>query len=111
MSIEKFIECAQIHADMNYGDPKSVSKANLAAETMADIAKQLITDNCMDEAQSILDHEVAGQWGAFLLVDISGENQELQQRCIAKIRAIAEGDGPEAFGAQVWLRERNLGFK
>ena len=110
MNIKGFIEQAKIHASIDYGTPASVKKGNLAADKMAEIAKQYGDANEVEELLSIIDHDIAGSWVAYTVVKLPSINSVQKQRCIDKIKLIAKGTDVHALGAEIWLKEHGYGL-
>ena len=109
MSIESFIELSKIHASTDYADKKSVRKANEAADSMKEMVSKIHQQNKVAELLSLLNHESAGLWVAYLVADISGINSQHKEKCINKIESIASGDSLDSTAAEYWLKERGYG--
>ncbi len=109
MSIESFIELSKIHASTDYADPKSVRKANKAADSMRNIVVKSHELNDVSPLIDILNHETAGSWVAYLVADLPDIDSKYKEKCIGKIRTIASGDSLDSTAASCWLEERGYG--
>ncbi len=106
MIIEKFIELAEIHAAIDYGNAVSVKKGNAAADAMNVMALEFVEANRTDELLSLLTHTTAGSWVAFSIADLPGVSTAHKEKCISRIQSIADGSSLDSTGAQYWLKER-----
>jgi hypothetical protein len=54
----------------------------------------------------LLRSQAARPWIAHQAVEQGGVSAETEVSCLLVVRALADGDGPEAFAEQMWLRDR-----
>ena len=108
MNIEQFINLAEIHAAVDYGNPKSVKVGNSAADRMREIAHNFYDSGKIDELLSLLEHQHAGLWVAFIVGDLENATATQVERCLCLIRSLADGDSVDSIGAKYWLEERGL---
>jgi hypothetical protein len=87
----------------DYDSPASVRRHNRAADEM----RRLVGEpGAVAELLPLLDEPTAARWLAFQLVESGGLSDDVIQRCLAVVRALAAGGDAEAMGARMWLRER-----
>jgi len=108
MSIEQFVNLAKVHASIDYGNPNSVKEGNSAADSMRLIALILYESNKIEELLSLLEHQYAGLWVAFIVADFDNVSAAQIKRCIDLIRSLANGDSVDSLGAKYWLEERGI---
>jgi len=106
--MDDFIELADLHAATDYADKNSVKNANVVADKMSELVSSLNSSAEVEKYLSLLTHPNAGSWVAFLLADLSTISKKQRNLCIKKVKSIADGDGVNSLGAQMWLSERGF---
>ena len=107
--LNRYEELAGIHASIDYGDSRSVKRANDAVDEMISISRDV---SVMGEAglnafAALLDVSTnkANLWAAHHILEYMGFSKSLEQRALGIIRENAKGESPDAFGEQLWLRD------
>ena len=97
------------HAEIDYGDPRSVSRSNVAADRMRAIANDVARRTRSDvlEFATLIDESgsAAQLWAAHHVVELLPVPDNVVQRAIAVIENAAAGDTARAFGERIWLEE------
>ena len=103
----EYRECAERCARIEYCDPASVADSNRAVDRMYEIVKLAVKEGegAVNKLVSLLDEPVSARWLAHQLVEIADLQRDVEDRCFAIVEELATGDGPEAMGEAVWLKE------
>lgn len=107
--LEKIVHFAKVHASIDYENSSSAKTGNRAADSIRSIALQLVEIGRIDELLTLLDHEVAGSWIAFIVAESPLSTKEQRERCIELIQRIALEDSVISIGAEMWLEEQGFG--
>lgn len=75
---------------------------NAAAKEMRDIVME---PGAAEELLPLLDEPQSDRWLAFQLLELCQPTPLVREKCLTIIRDMAAGSGPEALGAQWWLRD------
>ncbi len=61
-------------------------------------------EGAVAELVPLIDEPPCDRWIAFQLLELGKPGHDTVNRCLALIRGLASGSGPEAMGASIWLR-------
>jgi hypothetical protein len=107
--LERYKVLAQIHASTDYGDSRSVERANNAADEMADICQKISLAGAqeLDAFITLLDEPTAKTqlWAAHHILEYTDYGESLEWRALAIIRDYAERDDANAYGEWLWLKD------
>lgn len=104
---EEYRKCAEICRDTDFGSKQSVRNHNKAVNYMYKIVERvtLAGSEAIAELINLLDDEISSKWIAHHLIEKTKLDPANRIKCFKIIEKIANGDGPDAFGEQMWLEE------
>jgi hypothetical protein len=104
---DRYRAFAAICARVDYASRRSVREHNQASEQMRALVGEAYQAGpaAVAELIPLLDEPTADEWLAFQLLDLGQPPVATVERCLAIIRRKAAGSGPEAMGAEMWLRD------
>ena len=100
--IHRYRRFAATCAATDYASRASVRRHNAAVDAMRRLAAE---PGAVGDLSPLLDDPQSGPWLAFQLLELAHPSEPVVERCLAIVRKLAEGDGAEAMGARMWLRE------
>lgn len=101
-NINRYRQLAETCAATDYADADSLRRHNTAVDEMRMLAAQI---GAVVELSPLLDEPESGCWLAFQLLELALPPTPVAERCLEIVRRLAEGEGGEAMGARLWLRE------
>lgn len=109
---EEYIKCAEICAQIDYSDKKSVRANNRAVDKMYRLVERAKFEGPESIAGLIdlLDHSLAGSWIAHQLVERVNFDIEIAKKCFEIIEPLAHGESANALGETWWLAENRKKF-
>ncbi len=109
---DEYIKCAEICAQIDYSDKKSVRANNRAVDKMYSLVERAKVEGHESVAVLIdlLNHPLAGSWIAHQLVERIDINIELAKKCFKIIEPLTEGKSANAMGERMWLTEYQKKF-
>ncbi len=106
--LNKYKRHAAVHASIECSDRSSVRAGNAAADAMIAIAKQLaaMSPPAVSEFSSLLQaDDVTAGWAAHHLLEHFTPDNDVERLALAIIERKAAGDGADAMGNRMWLKE------
>jgi hypothetical protein len=105
--IDEYRKCAELCRHTDYGSKQSVCEHNEAVKRMYKIVEQATQagNEAITALVSLLDDEISSKWIAHHLIEKTKIDPSIRIKCLKIIEKLANGDGPDAFGEQVWLEE------
>jgi hypothetical protein len=104
---DRYRACAAICATVDYASRSSVRRHNLASDQMRALVGEAyqVGPGALAELLPLLGEPPADEWLAFQLLDLGHPPPAISERCLALVRRKAAGSGPDAMGAEMWLRD------
>ena len=107
--IEQYRNHAAVHAAIDFADRGSVRRGNRAAGALRDIATRIGTmgQDAMERFGLLLGEprDDVRYWAAFHILEVMPAPPALVDRAFAVLEERARGDGVEALGTRMRLRE------
>lgn len=109
-TIEEYKQLAEICANTEYAEKKSVRKHNQSVNRMYEIVNSLLENfggSGLVEFEKLLlvKENRTNVWAAVHLLEKLSPSKMAEDEALKIIRKIAEGDNAEALGFQYWLEE------
>ena len=107
--IDKYLECAKIHYDIDYADKSSVKRGNKAVTTMIGIAK-IINEKYPERIEdlSTLLNTTSNRvdiWVAHHILEHMNYSNILEKRALAVIKKYSKENTANGLGNRMWLDE------
>ena len=107
--LERYKELAHVHASTDYGDSRSVERANNAADEMAVICRKISLSGArgLNSFTTLLDEPAARTqlWAAHHILEHADYSEPLGRRALEIIRRYSEGSDADAYGERLWLKD------
>jgi hypothetical protein len=107
--LNRYEELARIHANSDYGDSRSVKKANDAVDEMISISRDvgLMGEGGLEAFSALLDVSTnkVHLWAAHHILEHMNISKSLERRALGIIRENAKGDSADALGERWWLKD------
>jgi len=100
--IDRYRQRAATCAATEYDSAASLQRHNVAATEMRRIVAE---PGAVEELLPLLAEPTSARWLAFQLLEHCTLSPEIRERCLAIVREVAAGSGPDALGARHWLRD------
>ena len=101
ISLESLNSLAEQHARLDYGDKTYTDRANALAEQIGN-ALATMSDKDLSHCMRL---GALKDWAAYKVLERDESAADLREYAIDVLRAIAEGEGPEALAARWKLEE------
>lgn len=105
--IEQFYQCTKIHYEIDYADPSSVKKGNLAAKKLSYRAGNLKVNGQTNQLVDLLevkDYKI-DLWVAHILLEKFQLSEDFNKKAIRVIENYAASNDRNAYGEKIWLEQ------
>ena len=109
----EYLNLTKICAEIDYSDKKSVKRNNSAVTKMYKIINLLSESNNETEILNFaelltVEQNKTNLWVATQMLEKLNVDKKTEQNALKIIKKIAEGNGTQAMGFQIWLSEYKL---
>jgi hypothetical protein len=105
--LKRYRELAEIHANTDYGDSRSVRRANNAVDEMFKICLEInqLGEQGLLAFATLLDEpkNKIQLWAAHHILEQMRYTPSLECRALEIIREFSKGKGADAYGNKIWL--------